>query len=535
MGVIDSGISYHSDLNDNYSYEDALDFYNITTIEPTLGKGDSSSHGTHVAGIIGAVGDNEIGISGVNWNVSLVQMRATHAPNIMIAIINALKYASEIWDTNKRIHIINFSLGFSSPSELLENAIRDYCNKGGLFICATGNTPQDNDVVHYYPAYYGSSLYGDPIPNIITVGRIDINNERPIGANWGINSIMIYAPGENILSTTPDNICIENDNIVNTSFGDKHACECQRQFDQWIYVSEHKSNGYHYFSGSSMSTPYVTGVAALLLSVNPNLTSAQIKNCILNGSDTITIVTGDGDNQSVKSLNAWGAFKYLMENYPLYEQNVQFVNSTYTQSIDADALYMKDNTSIMKLNIDNQGEYSFTVTSESSLEIKFYDANLQEINISQIKQNDDKEINFIYNVSYPSTFYLRSNYSNGGEGPLHVHLKNLSHTHSYIYYTYVNATTHRSECGCGAWSGTTAPHAFVPYKYSINQVICAGCKYIKSLGNGSGNIIMSIDKVSANGSYILPDGTIMLVEEDIEAYFNGTLVFYDKGNVPQTQ
>jgi hypothetical protein len=46
---------------------------------------------------------------------------------------------------------------------------------------------------------------------------------------------------------------------------------------------------------------------------------------------------------------------------------------------------------------------------------------------------------------------------------------------------------------------------------------------------------MSIDKVSANGSYILPDGTIMLVEEDIEAYFNGTLVFYDKDNVPQTQ
>ena len=58
---------------------------------------------------------------------------------------------------------------------------------------------------------------------------------------------------------------------------------------------------------------------------------------------------------------------------------------------------------------------------------------------------------------------------------------------------------------------------------------------MKKIGSDSGNIIMSITKESLNGSYILPDGTIMLVDEDIEAYLNGTLVFYDKNNVPQTQ
>ena len=107
-------------------------------------------------------------------------------------------------------------------------------------------------------------------------------------------------------------------------------------------------------------------------------------------------------------------------------------------------------------------------------------------------------------------------------------------THSYDYWVYVNDTTHIKECGCGAISTTTATHAFTtPDRFG--KMTCVGCGYTKIFGSDFGNIIMSITKASANGSYILPDGTIMLVEEDVEAYLNGTLVFYDKGNVPQTQ
>ena len=100
---------------------------------------------------------------------------------------------------------------------------------------------------------------------------------------------------------------------------------------------------------------------------------------------------------------------------------------------------------------------------------------------------------------------------------------------------YVSDTAHRSTCDvCGVWKETTSPHTFtVPDRFG--KMACIGCGYTKYFGSDSGNIILSITKVSANGSYILPDGTIVLVDEDIEAYLNGTLVFYDKGNVPQVQ
>ena len=108
--------------------------------------------------------------------------------------------------------------------------------------------------------------------------------------------------------------------------------------------------------------------------------------------------------------------------------------------------------------------------------------------------------------------------------------------HSYNSWVSVNTTTHQSACdGCDARGTTTAPHAFVPVKGSLLNVVCVDCGYTKRKDSDFGNVILSITKVSANGSYILPDGTIMLVDEDIEAYLNGTLVFYDKNNVPQTQ
>ena len=107
--------------------------------------------------------------------------------------------------------------------------------------------------------------------------------------------------------------------------------------------------------------------------------------------------------------------------------------------------------------------------------------------------------------------------------------------HSYNSFMYVSDTAHRSTCdGCGAWKETTSPHTFtVPDRFG--RMTCIGCGYTKTKGSDFGNVILSITKVSANGSYILSDGTIMLVEEDIEAYLNGTLVFYDKGNAPQVQ
>ena len=107
-------------------------------------------------------------------------------------------------------------------------------------------------------------------------------------------------------------------------------------------------------------------------------------------------------------------------------------------------------------------------------------------------------------------------------------------THSYDYWVYLNSTTHVSECDCGARGTTTASHVYT-FPDSDGWMTCIGCGYTKIFGSDSGLIIMSTTKVSSNGSRIISDGTIMLVDEDIEAYLDGTLVFYDKDNLPQTQ
>ena len=107
--------------------------------------------------------------------------------------------------------------------------------------------------------------------------------------------------------------------------------------------------------------------------------------------------------------------------------------------------------------------------------------------------------------------------------------------HSFDGWVFISETMHMSRCECGARGTTTAPHGFVPLIGSIDRKVCAGCGYTKTFGSDGGFIIMSNTKVSLNGSYILPDGNIVLVDEDVEAYLNGTLVFYDKDKLPITQ
>ena len=107
--------------------------------------------------------------------------------------------------------------------------------------------------------------------------------------------------------------------------------------------------------------------------------------------------------------------------------------------------------------------------------------------------------------------------------------------HSFDGWVFVSDTLHRSECECGARGSTTAGHVFIMPDSPSDPRICMGCGYTKFLGGNGGNIIISISKVTVNGSYQMPDGTVYLVDADIEAYLNGTLVFYDKDDLPVVQ
>ncbi|MDE6201733.1 MAG: S8 family serine peptidase [Clostridiales bacterium] len=245
-------------------------------------EGASAKHGTHVAGIIGAITNNNLGISGI-------------AP-VEIALLNRNTFVDSLtWAIENDIKIINASYCLkkpgtedtpAKPNVADANALRMFGENGGLFIAAAGNHNCNTDSSPYYPAGYADKRKFPDINNVISVGAIDKYGNKAGFSCYGENSVQIYAPGVEILSTFPTSLC-ESGNCRGTG--------------------THFANGYHYMNGTSMATPQVTGVAALLLSNSPNLSTQQIKEFILDSATEITISTQLG-NQVVKKLNANNAF-----------------------------------------------------------------------------------------------------------------------------------------------------------------------------------------------------------------------------------
>lgn len=275
VGVLDSGIqATHPDLTGNVNTSLGRNF-----TDDAAGLIDPVDHGTHVAGIIGAVGNNNRGISGVCWNVQMVPLRVFKlemvngqrrgtGSNSWVA--RAITYAQD-----NNIPILNYSGGGGGYSQDLVDAINNY---KGLFICAAGNgkdtnndgyvdTPCNIDNEPFYPASYSRNC-----ENVISVANTQSTDTLAAVSNYGVNSVQIAAPGEGIYSTVPTNL---------------------------------NSSGYAYMSGTSMAAPHVTGVAALVKSYCPNLNASQIKHIILSSVDRPSALNGKvltrGPSQCTKS------------------------------------------------------------------------------------------------------------------------------------------------------------------------------------------------------------------------------------------
>lgn len=270
VGVIDSGIANHSDLNVNVV--EGYDFYNNNSITSDVDGG----HGTHVAGIIGAVANNGIGVTGVSPNVSLVPLQTAYdtsgsGTHHISELIEAINYATNKWGTQEQISVLNYSISGFGTSLSIALAARNF---PGLFVWSAGNNNQNVDML--------ADIEQFKADNIISVGNLLSNDTRASSSSYG-KYVSIYAPGGNILSTYPSELC---------ALGN-----CN---------SNHYSNGYHYMSGTSMAAPHVTGVAALLLSLDPTLTGSELKSIIINSADNIKI-----DKGVVKKLNAYEAVKQV--------------------------------------------------------------------------------------------------------------------------------------------------------------------------------------------------------------------------------
>lgn len=556
VGIIDSGIDgLHPDLSSKIIGGLCRDFQSENEVSISCPL-DLNGHGTHVAGIIGAISDNNLGVSGVNRNVKLVSLCVcdiTGQTNVS-SIANAVGFAQR-----HNIKILNFSI--SSEKQTI-NTEMDFAFKSiidsydGLFVAAVGN---DGINIDGNETTYPSKCDSE---NMITVGALDDKNEICSFSNYGLTSVDIYAPGQDILNTYPADICEENiifndgtklcelraslrsylSNVVaeqNITWDDV-INSFEYNFEQTpseYKSSHHLSQGYHYMDGTSMAAPHVTGVAALLLSMNPNLTVEQIKTAIINGAESITITIPNGTTQTVKKLNAYNAVKYVLENYldyPSYTINNSSTDINISKTIYEDASYFNELNGFYELNFGSTKDYCFTISSTNGLEVNLYNSNFEEVAITDLNSSINV---FKFNKSFNvGTYYLQVKYNNEElNGTITIN----GHAHSYTMQ-YYNYKWHKLTCECGHTSGSNLVHSILQSSIVDDRYApCIGCGHMLDLNTDMpiirGQSINNSVMVSNNGSYILPSGIIVLVDEDLELYLNGTLIFYNRNELFMTE
>jgi len=274
IAVIDTGIDYnHEDLSSNIWTnpgeipDNGIDDDGNGFIDDVCGwdfvNGDNdpmddNSHGTHCSGTIAAAGNNGTGVVGVNWSARIMPVKFLDAAasGTTTNAILAIQYATQMG-----AGIMSNSWGGYGYSQALKDAIAAAHEAGVVFVAAAGNNGSNNDLMPHYPSSY-------EVPNIIAVAATDYNDELALFSNYGLNSVDLGAPGVLILSTVLD-------------------------------------NNYTYKSGTSMATPYVAGVAALLATEDPGLTNEEIKAGILNSVDLLPSLMGKTVSEG--RLNAYSA------------------------------------------------------------------------------------------------------------------------------------------------------------------------------------------------------------------------------------
>ena len=281
IAVVDTGFDYtHEDLasqtwvnvdeipdngidDDNNGYIDDVHGWDFSQMPSSDGNEnsqngdndpiDESGHGTHVAGIIGATVDNDVGIAGIAWNCTLMPIRGAG-----VAGIRDNRSASAIvYAVNNGARVINMSWGGRERSFVLRDAVDYAYARGVLMIAASGNESEGDSI---FPAGYRK---------VISVAATEQHKQKFYQSNFGA-SIDIGAPGNVILST-------------------------------------HINNRYRTLSGTSMATAHVSGVAGLIISKRPSLTHEEVRQILISTADPITEspeLVGAGNLNAARALMA---------------------------------------------------------------------------------------------------------------------------------------------------------------------------------------------------------------------------------------
>lgn len=238
--------------------------------------------------------------------------------------------------------------------------------------------------------------------------------------------------------------------------------------------------------------------------------------------------------QTVKKLNAWGAFKYMMNNYI---PSVRLGATTTEISLETNrtSTYYLESHPTAKIVIPYSQTFTFSATGAGNkVDAVLYDSNMNPISISKTWTNNQWTVNFTKELS-AGTYYLSTYYTGTGNHDIDV---TISHTHAFTGYARYSDQYHVGRCVCGATNGDRSVHVFMASQEEAGDrfYTCISCGALVDTGTGGpGMIIHNVQKVSVNGSYILSNGFVFLVDEDVEAYFDGTLVFYDPDDLPQVE
>src|SRR5262245_58937310 len=261
VAVIDTGVDYnHPDLaanmwrnsreipgngidDDRNGFKD--DVYGYDFANNDSNPMDDNGHGTHVSGTIGAVGDNGVGVAGVDWHAKIMALKFldSSGSGYLSNAVRALNYA-----VANGAKVVNASFGGGGYDSAMATAINNAKSRGVIVVAAAGNDASDNDADPAYPANYA----GD---NVVSVAATDRYDQLAYFSNYGRSTVDIAAPGQSIFSTLP--------------------------------------NGrYGTYSGTSMATPHVAGSLALVWDAHPDWTYRQVIEAVLNTADRIPSLSG---------------------------------------------------------------------------------------------------------------------------------------------------------------------------------------------------------------------------------------------------
>ncbi|MDC9530687.1 S8 family serine peptidase [Pseudoalteromonas sp. Angola-7] len=346
VGVIDTGIDYsHSDLasnmwvnssevpgdgidNDGNGFVD--DVHGINAITNTGDPMDDEGHGTHVSGTIGASGNNATGVVGVNHEVSMVGCKFLDAAGngSTSDAIKCIDYMVGLKNAGVNLRVLNNSWGGGGYSQALADAIASSEAADLLFVAAAGNDTIDNDVNPHYPSNYENA-------SVLSVASTDQTDNISWFSHYGLTSVDMGAPGSAILSTTP---------------GESYAS----------------------YSGTSMATPHVAGAAALVLSINPELNTQELKELLMSSGDANAALQGVtvagtrlNVNQALIDADPTPGFKISAN--PLTQQIVAGQATNYTFTIGSIAQWDEEVT--LELSSTLSGAYLSASTARPGDEV----------------------------------------------------------------------------------------------------------------------------------------------------------------------